>query len=249
MTALVAIETVVLVIVCVLLVGLLRSHAVVLRRLHELGAGVGDPSASSAGVQPFRTVDGVPGPPDRTGLPAAHDVSGESLDGEITALRVVGAEQDTLLAFLSSTCLTCQRFWTSMSDPTGVPLPADTRLVIVVKDPAEESPSAVAELAPPNIPLVQSSKAWADYGVPGSPYFVMVAGATGLVQGEGTGLDWDQVMNLLGQADADASVAAGRKLPKAQSDAEREARVDRELRAAGIHPGDPSLYPGEPLTD
>ncbi len=75
-----------------------------------------------------------------------------------------------------------------------------------------------------------SSAAWTDYQVPGSPYFVLVDGTEGRVRGEGTGANWDQVKNLLRQADDDAS------------DSSREVRIDRELLAHGIAPGDPSLY-------
>ena len=40
MNVLVAIESVVIVLLAILVVGLLRSHAEILRRLHELGAGI-----------------------------------------------------------------------------------------------------------------------------------------------------------------------------------------------------------------
>ena len=50
------------------------------------------------------------------------------------------------------------------------------------------------------------------------------------MRGEGTGADWDQVKNLLRQAADDAN------------DDRREVRIDRELLAHGIAPGDPSLY-------
>ena len=59
---------------------------------------------------------------------------------------------------------------------------------------------------------------------------MLVDGPAGRVRGEGTGADWEQVKNLLRQAADDAS------------DDGREARIDRELLAHGIAPGDPSLY-------
>jgi hypothetical protein len=104
------------------------------------------------------------------------------------------------------------------------------RLVIVTKDGADESISTLRRLAPRGVPVVLSSAAWADYNVPGSPYFVLVDGQQGRVRGEGTGSTWEQVQNLFRQAADDAD------------DASREARIDRELRAHGIEPGDPSLY-------
>ena len=91
-----------------------------------------------------------------------------------------------------------------------------------------------------------SSAAWADYEVPGSPYFVFVDGPTGRVRGEGTGATWKQVANLLAQATGDLTFTAGpdaARRSKPQSDAEREREIDQQLLAAGILPGDPSLYP------
>ena len=48
MVALVIVSTFVVLVLGILVAGLLRSHADILRALHELGAGVGDPSAASA---------------------------------------------------------------------------------------------------------------------------------------------------------------------------------------------------------
>ena len=73
-----------------------------------------------------------------------------------------------------------------------------------------------------------SSGAWQEYDVPGSPYFVLVDGERGAVEGAGTGLTWDQVRNLIEQASDD--------------EATTEQRIDRELLANGIAPGDDSLY-------
>jgi hypothetical protein len=82
-----------------------------------------------------------------------------------------------------------------------------------------------------------SSAAWEAYQVPGSPYFVLVDGVAGRVEGEGTGATWPQVRNLIVQAGGDdADARSGR------SGAAREARIDRELLAHGIRPGDPLLY-------
>ncbi|MEZ5142869.1 MAG: hypothetical protein R2726_10165 [Acidimicrobiales bacterium] len=255
MAVLVAVETVVLVVLAVLVVGLLRSHAVILRRLHELGAGVDRTSAGAgAGVTSqvdFTTRPEIPAPSGELEFADAADVSGVTLGGEVVALRVVGAGHDTLLAFLSSSCATCERFWAAFAAGLGdeVLLPSGTRLVVVAKSPEEESPSRLAELAPAGIDLVLSSQAWGDYRVPGSPYFVFVEGATGRVRGEGTGMDWPQVAGLLAQATGDLGFTLGDKgarHAKPMSDAEREAQIDQELMAAGIFPGDASLYEPPP---
>jgi hypothetical protein len=57
------------------------------------------------------------------------------------------------------------------------------------------------------------------------------------VEGEGTGATWPQVRNLIVQAGGDGAYGRG-------GDA-REARIDRELLAHGIGPGDPLLYHDE----
>ena len=76
---------------------------------------------------------------------------------------------------------------------------------------------------------------YADYGVPGSPYVVLVDGTSGRVRGEGTGQSWRQVAELLARS-------GGPDPAKPGADARRESDVDRELMAAGLLPGDPRLY-------
>ncbi len=259
MTAVVIVEGVVIAVLALLVVGLLRSHAEILKRLHDLGAGV-DGETSSGPTPPARstprgaTVPGhdgqlmpqVPAPPEREGFPPAADLSGVAPGGrDAVSIRVAGVEHDTILAFLSSGCITCQRFWDAFRKPRKLGLPAGTRLVVVTKGPDAESPSAVASLAPPGVPTVLSSEAFEAYDVPGSPYFVQIHGPSGRVRGEGTGPDWEQVSALLSQASGDdrlESALADRQVAKPDADAEREARIDRELFDAGVPPGDPSLY-------
>jgi hypothetical protein len=87
-----------------------------------------------------------------------------------------------------------------------------------------------------------SSQAWIDYEVPGSPYFLLIEG--GRVAGEGSGSTWQQVRALLGQASDDNAVRRSRRLATGgMNGRDRADLVDRELSAAGIHPGHPSLYP------
>jgi hypothetical protein len=239
--AVVAGQTVVVVLLALIVVGLLRSHAVVLRQLEELGAGVGDPSADRQ-QRPIRTVDGVPEPRSESGVVA--DIEGADLSSGAVVLRVAGVGHRTLLVFLSSGCLTCRRFWDAIGDPRSMGLPDGVRLVVVAKDAAEESMTALSDLAPPDVPLVLSSTAWADYNVPGSPYVVLVDGPDGRVLGEGTGLDWPQVAALLAQATDDMRfVGAQARGKRGAGGREREAMVDTELRAAGIEADHPSLYP------
>ena len=242
MTVVVTLLAVVVAVLAVLLAGLLRSHALILRKLHELGAGIGDPSRP--GRDTVRAAPGRPSPTDSPIERAAADIVGVDARGDAVALRVVGAGHDTVLAFLSSTCLTCGRFWDDLRDPRSVPLPDGARLVVVAKGPEAESPSAIADLAPRRLTTVLSSEAWDAYDVPGSPYVVCVDGPTGTVKGEGTGGSWAQVANLLAQATGDlafTAAGAGRR-PKARADTERESDIDAALLAAGVLPGDERLH-------
>ncbi len=52
MVALVIVSTFVVLVLGILVAGLLRSHADILRSLHELGVGVGDPSATPVAAAP-----------------------------------------------------------------------------------------------------------------------------------------------------------------------------------------------------
>jgi len=240
---LVAVETLAIVLLTVLVAGLLRSHADILRALHELGAGVDRPgpgmsSAGTSGLLPL---------PRSAATADAFDVVGMNPDGDSVAIGVVGHDRDTLLAFLSTSCLTCAGFWQALKDPRTA-VPGDARLVIVTKGPEHESEARVAELAPPRVLTVLSDSAWQDYGVPVAPYFIHVR-ASGQVAGEGAAASWEQVVNLLDQALADdASAVRRRERGEGPGPGESradpgESRADRELAAAGIGPGDPSLYP------
>jgi hypothetical protein len=238
-TALVAGLALVTGLLAVLVAGLLRSHAEIIRALHEAGVTV-DPDAVAVddahdhGAVPSAVpVLGRSRP--ATGGPALADVNGTSPLGGAVHVAVEGTRRRTLLAFLSTTCTTCRGFWKTFSE-VELAVPGQARLVVVVRDPDAESPSELAKLMAPHITTVQSSQAWADYQVPGAPYFVLVDGAAGKVVGEGTATSWQHVTNLLEQALGDVMH---------RNQAEREAHVDAQLKAAGIEPGDPSLYPGQ----
>lgn len=272
MTVMIVLLTLVVGLLAVLVVGLLRSHAEILRRLHELGAGIYDDtdggdvgdraevstdSGKRSSVE-IRTRPGVPEPRAATGVVAtdAHDIAGVTPAGAATATGIVGTMHTTLLAFLSSGCGTCADFWRAFADGEGTRLPGrDTRLVVVTKGPEAESVSAVAGLAPRGVTTVMSSQAYDDYSVPANPYFILVDGPSGSVIGEGAAATWAQVSNLLGQAAADAGhdVSSSSLEPSAPAGRltgpERSRRADEELRAAGIGPGHASLYPDQLVAD
>ena len=196
MTAVVVALSVAVLLLAVLVAGLLRSHAEILKALHELGAGL---ELDRSGPVPV-TIDGVRTP--RAGEVEVPDaVTGQGLDGESIGVSLT-AGTPVLLAFLSSGCTTCQAFWTAFDDPQ-LRVPGDARLVVVTKSLSEESPSALASRAPQALTLITSSAVWEAFSVPGSPYFVLVDGA-GRIVGEGSAATWPAVATLMDQAHADA---------------------------------------------
>jgi hypothetical protein len=227
MTAVVVALAGAVLLLAVLVAGLLRSHAEILKALHELGAGLElDRAAGPVDV----TIEGVRTPRRSGTTETADSVSGETLDGEAVALSLTTGT-DTLLAFLSSGCATCGAFWEAFAE-AELDVPGGARLVVVTKGLDEESAGALAKRAPRSVPLVASSSAWEGFGVPGSPYFVYVGGS-GRIVGEGSAATWPAVANLMGQAHADDLHRTGRL--------SRSGRDDAALAAAGIRPGDPSL--------
>jgi len=275
MLAVVVAEGVAIALLAVLVLGLLRSHALILRALHELGAGLELEKDAAAGTSAGAAASGAaPGPvavqiepgvvpASRSGSDRATDVVGEDLRGRPVHLELAGAGSGTtLLAFLTSGCSVCLTFWQELGPDT--PTPGDARLVVVAKGRGEESPATLERLARPGVEVVASSGAWVDYDIPGSPYFVLVE--NGVVTGEGSATGWASVRDLLQQAvdeSAHARAAAGRTgpggdpgavLPTGSSAApggrDDLSRIDAELAAAGIHPGHDSLYePADPPDD
>ena len=177
MTVLVTTEAVVIALLAVLVAGLLRSHAEILRALHRLEGGSAS-SVSTPVAAPRRVT---------TSSSTAFDLIGAAPDDGELSISVVGARADTLLAFLSSGCATCSRFWEAFVDEALPGLPPGARLVVVTRGPGEESPARIRGLAPRHVPVVMTDAAWDDYGVPGAPYFVYVDGAEGRVAGRGDG--------------------------------------------------------------
>jgi hypothetical protein len=236
-TALVVAEAVALGLLALLVLGLLRSHAEILRRLEALQGRAPAPATGGLPLQP-----GLPGPADRPGAPEAHDVAGETPFGDAVQIGLAPGGPNTLLAFLTSGCTLCRGFWEALQPERRGPNPAGARVVAVTRDPRTESPGKLRELAPPDLPVVMSGDAWASYGVPGAPYFVYVDGASGRVHGEGAATTWEGVESLLRDALLDSAPFAA-AAPPAGRGAARQWRSDGEMASAGIGPEDPSLYP------
>jgi len=255
-----------------LVAGLLRSNAELTRSMHQMGfdlgpsgpGGPGGPGPHGRGAAggvttavPLHAGSSAGGTSSRRPTPARPDVAdiaslaGLTPSGDSVSLAVGDVGHDTLVAFLTSGCQTCRTMWDSFrGDVTDVP--GGARLVVVTRGSEAESPGAVAELAGPRLPVVMSTSSWEHYDVPYAPYFIYVSGPAGRITGEGVASTWEQVKTLLANAVADrvtspaappGVIEVDRSWARAGADAEREARIDRDLSAAGIGPGDPRLYP------
>lgn len=224
MTAVVIIEGVVIVLLLVLVAGLLRSHAEILRKLDRLGAGE-DASTS------------IPSPrPKTVGFETApmKAITGVTPQGTERTITLDHGRSPTLLAFLSSGCASCQVFWNELSGNPEGPLP-HTRTVVITKGSDGESPSKVSSLAPPALDTLMSTETWDAFRVPLTPYFMLLDPHARVI-GEGSALSWDQLLGLLRQSAADSPN------PARLDTSERARFTDTRLAESGVEPGDPSLY-------
>ena len=221
MTAVVIIEGVVIVLLLVLVAGLLKSHAEILRRLDRHDPGDSEPTRA----QRLRT----------TGLrnAPADEIAGVDPAGSTVAVSLTHGRGETLLCFLSTGCASCQVFWAELDNGADMPT-ATARPVVVTKGPRSESPAKVAEMAPGQVRVVMSDEAWDAFKVPLTPYFILVDGE-GRVIGEGSATNMDHLLGLFRQSAADAD-------PVKLGTRQREKFTDDQLSGSGIEPGDPSLY-------
>jgi hypothetical protein len=215
--AIVSVETVLLVILVVLVAGLLRSHAEILRRL--------GPEGDRAPRAPRRAA-GAPAPP----------IEGPTPDADALALDLAAPGAPTLLAFLSSGCSACAAFWAGLNEAR---LPAGVQPVVVTRGADRERPARLRELAPRGVAVVMSSQAWADYAVPGSPYFVLVDGT---IRGEGVATTWPALSSFV--ADAIAEYRHAGIVGAGDDGTARALTIEDTLAASGIGSDHPSLYPG-----
>jgi hypothetical protein len=246
MTALIVGLTVAVALLGVLVAGLLRANAEVVRALHQMGVNLGP---DTPGSQPTPVTLGARPTPGRPDAGDVIDLVGTTPDGDAVSLAVTAVRHDTLIAFLTSGCQTCRGFWDSFR--AGAPdVPGGARLVVVTRGPEAESPASIGNLAGRGrqaVPIVMSSEAWEHYDVPYAPYFVYVSGPAGRVVGEGVAATWDEVRGLVANAVVDGTTVpppsdpVGR--PRSRADRTRDLAVDRALEEAGITPGDPRLHP------
>ena len=230
MTAIVVIEGVVILLLTVLVAGLLRSHAEILRRLHELGEG-DDHASAVVPLSPTRRPRALQEAP-------GGAISGVSPQGATISVALQGSRGYTLLAFLSSGCSTCKMFWAEFATESHRTPRGGVRTVIVTKSAMDESMSDIRRLAPADPLTIMSSQAWDDFRVPFTPYFALVDTERGVVVGDGAAAGWQQLVGLVDRALGDSSELASLH----RSTHDRLADSEEELRRAGIAPGDPELY-------
>jgi hypothetical protein len=256
-----------------LVAGLLRANAEVMRALHHMGVEL---RPDSPGGQPTPVArrertspdSAIRPTPRRPGANDVIDLGGVTPLGDAVSLAVSDVRHDTLVGFLTSGCQTCRAFWDTFRRGSA-DVPGGARLVLVTRGPEAESPGTIAALAGLGqsshaglaggsstatgaVPVVMSSEAWEHYDIPYAPYFVYISGAAGRVMGEGVAAGWEEVRSLVANAVADgttgpamdrAGAATAVGRPRSRADRERDAAVDLALEQAGIRPGDPRLYP------
>lgn len=222
-TVVMIVETAVLALAVLFLVAVLRSHAEILRRLGTLEEPAGEripPSSSSAGGE-------------------AQDIVGETLEGDGAKVALGPGLPNTLLAFLSSGCASCQPLWSSLR--AGATAPKNTRILVVTKGVEAESVTRLQELASPDVEVIMSTEAWRAFSVPATPHFVLVNGQSREIAGRGTATTWEQLLTLVNQAVSDSAHHSRRS----QDSGARARRAEQALAAAGIAAGHPSLYPSQ----
>lgn len=243
MTIVVTVLVVVVAVLALLVAGLLRSHAAMLRHLHDLGMGLYDeqPRTAASDAAPSGT-PGTPRPNDAPAGRRAPDVVGTTPAGDATGYSLAGRDHDTLVLFLSVDCATCQDFWSALVDGRAAEVETSgRRLLVVTRGPEDELVGTLGGRTSA-VPVVMSSETWRAYQVPGSPYVVHVDGPSGRVRGEGTSGSWEQLLDLVDRGATETAgtfARRGRRAPR--HGAPRDS--DEELLAIGLRPGDPSLHP------
>jgi hypothetical protein len=215
----------------ILVVGLLRSHADILRRLESIGAGLDGSHEHSSQITLTRR-DAV--------SVAERRVIGVTPDGEPVVVSLSAGADPTLIAFLSTTCSTCTPFWEGLESSLMHFGGHRHRVLIVTLGESEESPTRAQSMAKPGVDVIMSSTSWSEFEVPGAPYFALIEAETSRVVGEGSAMTFESLEEFLSDATNDQKwdlqTSGGVGISE-------EDRIDAELRRAGILPGDPRLYP------
>ena len=218
----------------ILVVGLLRSHADILRRLESLGMGGPSEHDQSSHVTLTRR---SPAPiPDRR-------ITGITPEGESVVLSLTSGADPTLIAFLSTTCSSCTPFWEGLQSPLMHFGGHRHRVLIVTLGENEESPTRAMSMMRGSVDVVMSSSAWSDFAVPGAPYFAVIDPGSGNLVGEGSAMTYEALEEFLADSSNDRNW--DRQMSTGATSDDVESRIDSDLRRAGITPGDPRLYPSK----
>lgn len=241
-------EIVVVALLAVLVVGLLRSHALILRDLagmrQELEGQQALDRAQAPPTSPPLEKRGLADLPEADLSPEALAaeiavIEGIDLDLEPQTWEVGATGRATLIAFLSSGCLVCGQFWRDL-DARGDEL-GDVDVVVVTKGREEENLGKLRHLAGGALRVIMSTSTWERLEVPGSPYFVLLDAQGHTIAGAGSAQDWAQMSSLIQDYLLELEILTG-------DDAGRTrelSRVEREnavLAAAGLDPDDPSFF-------
>lgn len=230
--AAVIVLTLVVLLLGILVVGLLRSHADILKRLESVGAGLEGTHDHGSHDTQITLV------PRATARVADRQVAGVTPDGEPVVLSLTTGSDPTLVAFLSTTCTTCTPFWEGLESSLMYFGGHRHRIVVVTLGESEESPTRAQSMAKPGLDVVMSSSGWSDFEVPGAPYFALLEPGTGRVLGEGSAMTFESLEEFLTDATNDQKW----DLANSGFEVDEESRIDAELKRAGILPGDPRLY-------
>lgn len=252
----VAALTVAVSVLTLLVLGLLRSHAELLRRAAESEHDpLRDPPSELAPAARLMPEGVVPMPEstERSTIRAINGIDCDLRPYEFVVARA--PEPYLLLAFLSTTCLSCLDIWRDIIDAGSGAIRIDAGgqralVLIVLKGREEENLGKARALAvDTQVPVVLSGAAWEELSVPGSPYFALVDVNSSSVVGAGSAQNWTQLRSLASDGMLEIALATGIALDGDYGEGrgyrsiiERE---DEELQRAGILPGHPSL--GAPL--
>jgi hypothetical protein len=202
-------ESVVLVVIALLVLGLLRSHAETLRwqREHDEREGEGEGLREHQAELREQQAELREDP-----LRRAPGIEGVDLRLQPTVLEFDGLTQPVLLAFLTSGCFACRHFWDVLQQSPHPPdVPGGARVIVVAKDRRDDSLSGLRKLASGNTRVVLSSEAWVTFRARTSPYFVYVAPG-GAILGSGVSETWDQLHdrleNVLGDIEIESELAS-----------------------------------------
>ena len=167
--------------------------------------------------------------------------------GDARAVAVDNSDHLTLLGFLSSGCTSCAAFWDALQEPGRLQLPDRTRVVIVTKGPDREVPAEVQARTTGRVPGGDVHRRLGRLpGARAHPSSCSSTAPPGARSGRGWPATWGSWPSWSGgPSTTGGAVDTGRGRGDGAAWTARGARrrPTRCCAAAGILPGDPSLYP------